>query len=330
MLRLALASLAWPYSAAVRLRNSSFDCGLRTVKRVGVPVISVGNITTGGTGKTPIVALVTSILQQAGKRPAIVSRGYRADATGTNDEKRVLDQLCPGVHHVQATDRHAAAGEAIERHGADAIVMDDGLQHRRLHRDLNIVLIDACNPFGYGYLLPRGLLREPLTALRRADVVLITRCDLVDAARLREIESRVVSVSPQLQDSMLHTRFAPVTLSGHSGDKMPIATARGRRVFLMSALGNPEAFESTCRAVGLVVTGHSIFPDHHHYSDSDLDSIRNELRNSSAELLVTSWKDLVKIPASATDIVAVDIAPRFDREAEEALFRRLLLAAANR
>ncbi len=133
---------------AVAIRNATFDWGFRKSRRVAVPVISIGNITTGGTGKTPFVALVTEILQQSGNRPGIISRGYGADASGENDEKRVLDRLNPGVPHLQNPSRVSSAQTLIESGSVDSLVMDDGFQHRSLGRDLDIVLIDACNPFG--------------------------------------------------------------------------------------------------------------------------------------------------------------------------------------
>ncbi|MEZ6127839.1 MAG: tetraacyldisaccharide 4'-kinase [Planctomycetaceae bacterium] len=168
-----LRCLSIPYSMLMQLRNAAFDIGLKATHRVDVPVIAIGNLTTGGTGKTPIVAFLVRQLQELGWRPGIVSRGYRADSSGENDEKRVLAGLCPGVPHEQNPDRIAAARKLLAETDVDVIVLDDALQHRRIHRDLNVVLVDASNPFGYGYELPRGLLRESLSGLKQADLVLI-------------------------------------------------------------------------------------------------------------------------------------------------------------
>jgi tetraacyldisaccharide 4'-kinase len=168
LLRGGLSLLSLPYRAGVFLRNKSFDHGLRRVSRAEVPVISVGNVTAGGTGKTPFVAYLANWFGGRSMKVVLLSRGYRALEGEVNDEKLVLDQQCPGVPHLQHPDRVRSARVACREHGAQVIILDDGFQHRRLHRDLNIVLVDALNPWGYGHLLPRGLMREPRSALRRA------------------------------------------------------------------------------------------------------------------------------------------------------------------
>ncbi|MGE0376761.1 MAG: tetraacyldisaccharide 4'-kinase, partial [Planctomycetaceae bacterium] len=175
MLRGALTLGIPAYGAAVRARNCLYDMGLRRIHDAGIPVVSVGNLTTGGTGKTPVVAWAAEWFRSHDVRPCLVSRGYRLLEAGGNDEQRVLAQLCPQVPHVQNRDRVAAARIAVRLHDADVVILDDGFQHRRLARDLDIVLIDTTNPWGYGHLLPRGLLRELPSALRRADLVVLTR-----------------------------------------------------------------------------------------------------------------------------------------------------------
>ena len=163
--RLGLSLLAAVYGLAVRLRTAGFRFGLSRISRCQVPVISIGNLTAGGTGKTPLVAWLTKWCQSQALQPGLLSRGYRSDADGNNDEKQLLDQFCPGVPHLQQPDRVSAARAAIDRHDCNVLLLDDGFQHRRLHRDLDLVLIDATCPFGYERLLPRGLLREPTSAL---------------------------------------------------------------------------------------------------------------------------------------------------------------------
>ncbi len=188
--RACLRPLSWVYRAAVSVRNRAYELGLLPCYQAGVPVISVGNITAGGTGKTPMVEYLCRRLCTAGWRPAIVSRGYGARA-GPNDEALLLAANLPAVPHVQEPDRVAGAREAIERHGCDIIVLDDGFQHRRLRRDLDLVLIDCTNPFGYGYLLPRGLLREPLAGLRRADAIVLTRAECLPPADLDQLRRQL-------------------------------------------------------------------------------------------------------------------------------------------
>ncbi len=151
-----------PYTAAVRWRNRRYDGAHAAIARVGVPVLSVGNLTLGGTGKTPLVEWIARWFGERGVRVGIVSRGYGATNGQKNDEALELELSLPNVPHVQNPDRVAAARDAIERHGCQLILLDDGFQHRRLGRDLDIVLLDASAPFGFEHVFPRGMLREPL------------------------------------------------------------------------------------------------------------------------------------------------------------------------
>jgi tetraacyldisaccharide 4'-kinase len=165
--RLGLRAASVPYELAVRLRNAAYERGWLPSERVPVPVVSVGNLTAGGTGKTPFVEYVARFYRNLNRRVAILSRGY-GGASGCNDEARVLEQNLSDVPHLQGVDRVALARRAMSEWKSDVLVLDDGFQHRRLARDVEIVLIDATAPWGHGYLLPRGLLREPLSSLRRA------------------------------------------------------------------------------------------------------------------------------------------------------------------
>jgi tetraacyldisaccharide 4'-kinase len=172
-------------------RNRLFDWGWKRTHQADVPVVSVGNITTGGTGKTPLVAFLANWFQDQGQKPAILSRGYRAVDGGPNDEKLVLDLLCPGIMHLQNPDRVASARHAVTAQQVQVLVLDDGFQHRRLARDLDLVLIDATCPWGYGAVLPRGLLREPRSGMKRADLAIITRADQVSEADRRRIQDEI-------------------------------------------------------------------------------------------------------------------------------------------
>ncbi len=310
-LRLALGVASIGYGLAMRLREALFRRGWKSVHRAAVPVISLGNVTTGGTGKTPLVVMVCQLLLETGLRPGIVSRGYRAVDGGANDEKLVLNLLCPGVPHEQNPDRAAAADSLTLTDGVDAIVMDDGFQHRRLHRDLDIVLIDATNPFGYGYLLPRGLLREPLSSLRRADVAIITRADLVDERVLAEIERSITVAAPQLADRILRVVFQPTSLRSPDGRSMALSEAATRPAYLMAGIGNPDAFQTTAVKAGMRVAGTSWFPDHHHYSDEDLKQVRQKAAASGDASIVATLKDLVKLPTGCHDVCALEISAVF-------------------
>lgn len=321
------------YRLAVSLRNRLFDLGLKATFRSNVPVISIGNITTGGTGKTPLVALVCQMLLQADQHPGIVSRGYRSVDGNANDEKLVLEILCPDTPHKQNPDRAEAVKfltsqpvNANER-PVNVIVMDDGFQHRRLHRDLNIVLIDATNPFGHGYLLPRGLLREPLSSLKRADVVIITRSDLVSEPALAKIEAAVIAAAPELADRILRVIFEPTTLRRRDGSLMQLHAAAAANVHLMAGIGNPEAFETTAVRAGLHVTGTSWFPDHHHYLHADLEQVHRQAGASDGALVVTTLKDLVKLPLHCDNVAALEIAAVFPNERHLDMLRKVLLQA---
>jgi tetraacyldisaccharide 4'-kinase len=307
------------------LRNVAFDRGLKKSTTVSVPVIAVGNLTTGGTGKTPIVATVVKALREQGLRPGIVSRGYRADDTGENDEKRVLELLCPNVPHEQNPNRVAASEKLIATQGVDVIVLDDAFQHRRIARDLNIVLIDATNPFGYGYLLPRGLLREPVNSLNRADVVLITRSDNVKHNKLLEIEDRVCRYNSNLRDHIYRVVFQPSGLVAGSGNGgRSIDVVQNRRVTVMTAIGNPQAFVVTCQQIQAKVAATRFFPDHHHYTQKDLDEVRDQANNAGTSLILTTLKDLVKIPDAYDNIFAVQIDSVFESAEKEPKFREEL------
>jgi len=303
--RAGLSVLSCCYGLAVRLRNFAFDVELKKTQRAAVPVISVGNITAGGTGKTPFVAFLTDWFNSRGVKVALLSRGDRpfsqtpgADSVGspddkTNDEKLVLDRLCPGVPHLQQRDRVAAAKIAVADHGAELLILDDGFQHRRLGRDLDIVLIDALNPFGYGRLLPRGLLREPLSGLRRADLIVLTRADqCADAEKLRILAS-IRRNAPDCE--IIEVAFRPDGLVNSTGDTATLASLTDKPVVAFCGIGNPESFRRTLAACECDVREFRVFPDHHHYSETDVEEIAALAGRHDAAAVVATLKDLVKI-----------------------------------
>lgn len=294
--RAGLSVLAIAYGSAVRLRNAAYDRGWLPSHAADVPVVSVGNLTTGGTGKTPVVAWIVNWFVEHGLQPVILSRGYRRGSEAVNDEKRVLDQLCLGVPHYQDPDRIEAARVACAQHKPDVLILDDGFQHRRLRRDLNIVLIDALDPWGGGQLLPRGLLREPPAALARADLVAVTRIDLcpqADKVRLVDDLKTLRGGAPPIE-----IRFRPTTLVNAAGERRAMQPfARGIAPFC--GIGNPDGFRRTLEATGLgELRPLRVYPDHHAYSAADLDGLGAWAEQSGADALVTTQKDLVKIPST--------------------------------
>jgi tetraacyldisaccharide 4'-kinase len=213
--RLALTPFSWPYSAVVRLRNRLYTNGWLKAYKVGAPVLCVGNLTTGGTGKTPLVVWLCRYLGDKQLRCAILTRGYKTRPGEISDEPALLSARCPGAAVVVNPDRVAGAAKAIRDHRAQVLVMDDGFQHRRLARDLDIIALDATQPFGYGRLLPAGLLREPVAGLRRAHAVVLTRCDQAPAEALERLEAGIRRVNPQLV--VARSVHAPVGILGLPG-----------------------------------------------------------------------------------------------------------------
>lgn len=284
-----------PYRVAVAIRNRGFDNGKTTIHRSEVPVISIGNITTGGTGKTPLVCFIARHLRARGLRVAIVSRGYGAQAGEENDEAMELARALPDVPHVQDANRVEAARIAVEELETEVILMDDGFQHRRLHRDVDIVVIDATHPFGYDHLLPRGLLREPIKSLARANAVLLSRADLVDEASRMRIKAVIQNAAPNaIWAEAIHE---PASLLFWPDRLQASTTLAGKRVVIVSAIGNPEAFESTVKRCGAEIVGTKRLADHDPYLRETVDDISRwliEFNDSSIELVCTH-KDLVKL-----------------------------------
>lgn len=306
--RVGLSCLEPIYAAGSHLKNALFESGFKHSESAGAPVISVGNLTTGGTGKTPVVAAVVQMLLSRGLKPAIASRGYRSLGAAGNDEKRVLDLLCPGVPHVQNRDRVAAARE-LAASGANVVVLDDGFQHRRLKRDLDIVLIDATSPWGYDRQLPRGLLRESRRGLKRAGLIVVTRTDLVSSS---EREHLLNEITHHSSAPIITSRFSPRGLRDRTGVVHSSDEWKGRQVVAFCGIGNPAAFRATLERAGLVLHSHAMtfFPDHHHYTREDLGTLVAEAEAAHASSLVCTLKDLVKLPSIETTlpILAVEIA----------------------
>ncbi len=299
LLRLA----EYPYTFEVRRRNRAFDSGRRAIQRVNVPVISVGNITLGGTGKTPMVAWLARWFQSRGIRVALVSRGYKSDVGQQNDEARELAQQLPGVPHVQNRDRAAAARQAIEQCGPQLILLDDGFQHRRLARELDIVLLDALAPFGFDHVFPRGMLREPLECLARAHVCVLTRANLIDENERNSIRGAVEKVAPHC--IWAECRHAPKSLVAADGKEEPLSNLQGRRVAAFCGLGNPAGFRKTLAECECDVVAWREFPDHHHYSQDDVEDLSRWAASRDAEFVVCTQKDLVKLNIDSLGRIAL-------------------------
>ena len=293
LLRGLLWTAQWPYVLIVRWRNRRFDQGHK-MTQVSVPVISVGNITTGGTGKTPAVAWLCRHLRDRQVRVAILSRGYRADQSGVNDEALELEQRLPDVPHLQNPNRVDSAGIAIEELESQCLVLDDGFQHRRLHRDLDWVLVDALNPFGFGHCLPRGLLREPRRGLKRADAILITRANQIPESELKALVSEVQSVVGG-ETPLIRTTHHCEGWRDTEGTLQPLEQWSHAKVAGFCAIGNPDAFRATLESQGCDVVGWRIFPDHHRYDRGDIQELTDWVSRHEVEVVVCTAKDLVKL-----------------------------------
>lgn len=281
------------YKPLISLRNRLYDKQWLKSYRLGVPVICVGNITAGGTGKTPMVVWLCRYLLQHGKKVAMLSRGYKgSDKTG-NDEIQMLRQTLPEVPVVINPDRVRGGREAIEKYHPDIIVMDDGFQHRRLRRDLDIVMIDCTCPFGYEALLPRGLLREPLEQLRRADAIVLSRADLISDDELNAIKNRLNA--GETGKIIACCRHQPKALFRSDDEEIPLSQLSGRKVAAFCGIGNPESFPATLNQLGAKVIARKFLPDHVSYNETIVSQLSQWRRDSGADWLMTTEKDWVKL-----------------------------------
>jgi tetraacyldisaccharide 4'-kinase len=291
-----LQGLLWPlslaYGAAAHLRARAYRTGLLHPRRLEGVVISVGNLTTGGTGKTPMVLWIAHRLLAEEKSPGILTRGYggRGDAeNSTSDEVRLLrahlgDRATFGV----GADRFAHGSE-LARRGVQWFILDDGFQHLQLTRDVDIVLIDALNPFGGGHLLPAGRLREPRSALARADIVVITRSDhapALQAAIRHESDAPIFYARPHLESIRLFRGEYP-------GTEAPQCHAQ--KLFAFSGIGNPAALRADLREWGFQIVGYKVFPDHHRYTPDDVRAIQAQARDAGADGAICTEKDIFNL-----------------------------------
>ena len=304
--RLLLAVLrgcALPYAAAMRLRADAYRRGLLPAHRLSRPVISVGNITVGGTGKTPMTTWLASYLLKRGKRVAVLSRGYggtlegetRLVSDGTTllltpqeagDEPCLLARLVPGLVVAIGSDRYRAGLLAGERCNPDIFILDDGFQHLRLARDLNILLMDCRQPLGNGRTLPAGLLREPAAALSRADLAVFTRCQ--DSA---PAGAPLPVAVPACRARHRLTGYA----EGVAGAVRPLAELRGLRGMAIAGIADPAAFFAELTRAGLTLAATLPLPDHCRFAAADLQVIRELAASARADYLLMTAKDAVKL-----------------------------------
>lgn len=288
-LRACLLAAVPAYALGQALCSAGFTTGLKRSYALDRPTICVGNLTTGGTGKTPMVGWVVGQLLERGHRPCILLRGYRG-----GDEAQEHQQRWGEAVKVEPNpDRVAAAKMALaDDPSIDCFVLDDGFQHRRAKRDLDLVLIDATNPWGYGHMLPRGLMREPKSALKRADAVIVTRSDLVDHGVLTKLNSEIESLTGK--PPIAHAEHAWVGLVDTKDDVHDLSVLQDQTVMGVVGIGNPAAFETTLAQQVKLMVHCEALPDHHGYTRKQLLRLIDLGKTAGAQSIVTTEKDWVK------------------------------------
>ncbi len=345
-----LSLLELIYRVGIALRNFLYQTNL--VKKVQLPctVISVGNITAGGTGKTPVVEFLSRVLQDNGDQVCILTRGYKSELDQKNqigivsdqyelkigpevagDEAFLLATNLPGVPVVIGKNRSQTGALACTDLQCEVAILDDGFQYAKLDRQLDIVVIDATNPFGNGHLIPRGFLREPVHSLRRANIIIITHTDQVAAASLTQLMTELRKINSQIPIfTSSHRPSGLLDLASPAQTLIGLDKLVGEKVIAVSGIGNPQSFERTLTDLGCTVLSHLRFPDHHQYSATDLEEILHAARKANVQVIVTTQKDAVKIPhnllesasAGGLRFLVLRISLHFEDEEE---FRQLLI-----
>jgi tetraacyldisaccharide 4'-kinase len=297
------------FRGAAAVRGALFDAGLARRATAPAAVVSVGNLAVGGAGKTPVAIAIAGRLQQRNRRVAVLSRGYGARRSGprvvsdgrrvllaepdAGDEPLLVARRLPGVAVLCGPSRAELARRAVTELGADALVLDDGFQHRALARDLDVVVLDATCPVGNGRLLPRGPNREPWAALRRADLAWITRADLVPPEALGALRRRAADATGG--EPVVSRHAVTDVLDGPLRASLGTGALSGRRVALVCALARPDGFRRTVAGLGAQVVAEHVFRDHHRFTPLELERLLARARAASCDAVVTSEKDAVRL-----------------------------------
>ncbi len=304
-----LLLLAVPYGLAVRMRVALYRWGWLAERKLPCPVISVGNLTVGGTGKTPVVIALVERLLASGRRIGVLSRGYRrhsrdemllvsdgrtllAGPADAGDEPYLIATRCPRAVVAVGANRYKLGRWVLERHPVDCFVLDDGFQHLALHRDVNVLVVDVSDPSGLQALLPAGRLREPLAAASRATAVLLTRADM---GNWRDVAAAIEAATGKAVPPIRSRFTAQALVNVATGEVRAVEMLSGRRALAFSGIGNPASFLMLLRSLGLTVGDEIAFADHHAYSTSDLEMVRERAGRCGADMIVTTEKDAGKV-----------------------------------
>ncbi|HEX7899920.1 MAG TPA: tetraacyldisaccharide 4'-kinase [Planctomycetota bacterium] len=302
-------------------RRLLYRIGLFRSHRFPCPVVSVGNVTAGGTGKTPLVEFIARWFARKNFRIAVLARGYGRVADGADDEDLLSEMQLENAVRLAGRDRVANGRRALADYHADLLLLDDGFQHYRVRRDLDIVAVDATNPFANERRLPRGLLREAPDALRRADLVVLTRTDQVTPAELEALRARI---GPAVE-----TVHKPVVVRNLSARKqVGLEWLRGRSVYAFCGVGNPEAFRRTLESLGAEVVMFRAFDDHHAYTAQDIRRLGAEAQEFMAEAVITTEKDATKVSPEGFDRPLAALRVEIEVTRNEELLEERLLAVA--
>ncbi|MCK8816352.1 tetraacyldisaccharide 4'-kinase [Natroniella sulfidigena] len=306
------------YGTVIFMRRKLYQWGFKEEKVLPTKVISIGNITVGGTGKTPLVKLLALTLLESDYQVVILNRGYKADFSGdigvvsdgreilmdakqAGDEAFMLAKELPEVPVIIGSARRQTGAYAAQRFEPDFIILDDGFQHWQVARDYDLVVIDATNPFDNEELLPRGLLREPVSSLNRAHAFLLTKTDQVEQSELTEIRRRLIEINPAA--TIITTKHQPTYLRKLVNDRRQEVDLQEEKVLAVSGIGNPESFEQTLTDLGAEVVDQIRFKDHHQYSKEEILEVFSLASEVNVDRIVTTEKDAVSIkPELVTEI----------------------------
>ena len=322
VLQMALMPLSWIYGLTVMARNYFYDRGILTSRNLDCGVISVGNIVAGGTGKTPIVIWLAKHFRNSGYRVAIILRGYKREAKSeigivsdgtkillssaeSGDEAFMTALELPAIPVLVSNNRYKAGTEAIRKWDTQVIILDDGFQHQKLKRDLDIVVIDSQRPFGNGQMLPAGILREPKRALQRVDLLLLTHTNFV--SNLSDTRSKIETIAGQ--KTIFESQYHPTKLYKlDDSQHLPFESLKNQKILLVCGIGNPETFVRSIEKYHPSYIELMVFPDHHQYKEKDILRIQRQARIMKADIIVTTQKDEQKLLLYADQLLVFVLA----------------------